>query len=228
MAIQVQGNGGVVAEVDGTTFRAIRVTARPINYGSLGMYRLGMTSGTMAAALAANAELFQFRWPDATNLALVYKVDMNAGLNVAAAATALLSVNMAVARGWSAAGSGGTRAVLTGNISKLRTSMGTSLVNDAGISTTAGLTAGTKTIDHATTNLGIVHIPLGTGAITVGATLDLIPPGTTLFDANGEGTHPLILAQNEGFIIRNGAVAFPATMTWAFAVNVVWAEAAAF
>ena len=29
MALQVQGNGGVVAEVDGTTFRAQRFTPRP-------------------------------------------------------------------------------------------------------------------------------------------------------------------------------------------------------
>lgn len=227
MAIQIQGNGGVVAEVDGTTFRAVRVTGRPINYGSLGMYRLGMHSGTIAAALAANAELFQFRWPDATNLALVYKVSISAGANVAASAAALGSIVMAAARSWSAAGSGGTRAVLTGNINKLRTSMGTSLVNDAGIASTGALTAGTKTIDHATSNLGAVAFGIGTGAITAATNLSFLDD-VRLFDADGEGMHPLIHAQNEGFIIRNGTVAFPAAMTWVLAVNVVWAEAAAF
>ena len=227
MAIQIQGNGGVVAEVDGTTFRAIRITARPINYGSLGMYRLGMQSGTMAAALAANAEMFQFRWADATNLGLVYKVSLSAGANVAATAAALGTFCMAAARAWSAAGSGGLRAVLTGNISKLRTSMGTSLVNDAGISTTAGLTAGTKTIDHATSNMGSVSFGIGTGAITTALNLTFLEQ-TPLFDADGEGMHPLVLAQNEGFIIRNGTVIFPATMTWVFSVNCLWAEASAF
>jgi len=227
MAIQIQGNGGTLAEVDGTTFRALRVTARPVNYGALGMYRMGMHSGTMAAALAANAELFQFRWADATNLGLVYKASLSAGANVAATAAALGSFVMAAARAWTVAGTGGTRAVLTGNISKLRTSMGTSLVNDAGISTTAGLTAGTKTIDHATSNMGAVAFGIGTGAITTALDLTFLPQ-TALFDAAGEGMHPLILAQNEGFIIRNGAVAFPAAMTWVFAVNVLWAEAAAF
>lgn len=227
MAIQIIGNGGVVADVDGTTFRALRVTARPINYGSLGMYRLGMHSGTMAVSLGANAELFQFRWADASNLGLVYKVSISAGSNVAATTAALTTINMAAARSWTGAGSGGLRAVLTGNISKLRTSMGTSLVNDAGISTTAALTAGTKTIDHATTNMGEVAMCIGTGAITVGVALKLLDQ-TSLFDADGEGMHPLVLATNEGFIIRNGVVAFPAGMTWTFAVNVVWAEAAAF
>lgn len=227
MAIQIQGNGGTVAEVDGTTFRALRVTARPLDYGSLGFYRLGMQSGTMAASLAANAELFQFRWPDATNLALISHVEISAGANVAATAAALLSINMAVARSWSVAGSGGTRAVLTGNINKLRTSMGTSLVNDAGISTTAGLTAGTKTIDHATSNLSTVSFSVMTGAITVAVSGTILPP-VTLYGGMDRSNMPLILAQNEGFIIRNGTVAWPAGMTWSFSANTMWAEAAAY
>jgi hypothetical protein len=225
--MQIQGTTGIIAEVDGTTFRALRVTARPINYGSLGVYRLGMTTGTMAAALAANAEVFQFRWPEATNLALVYKVTMSIGQQLAATGALALSMNMAIARGWSAAGTGGLRAVLTGNINKLRTSMGTSLVNDAGISTTAGLTAGTKTIDHATSNIGAVAFGVGTGAITTQTDMSLLPD-TDLFNAMDGTAHPIVLVQNEGFIIRNGAIVFPAGMTWVFSVNVLWAEATAF
>lgn len=225
MAIQLQGNGGVVAEVDGTTFRALRVTNRPINYGALGYYRIGAVSGTMAAALAANAEMFQWRWPDATNLGLVYKLAISAGANVAATAAALCSFVMTAARSWTGAGSSGTRLTLTGNNTKLRTSMGTSLVNDAGISTTAGLTAGTKTLDA--TNMGAVAFGIGTGAITTALDLTFLP-NTTLFDADGEGFHPLVCAQNEGYVVRNGAVIFPATMTWSFAIQAVHAEAAAF
>ena len=230
MAIQIQGNGGVVAEVDGTTFRAIRVTARPINYGSFGAYQLGMETTTMAAGLAANAEFFQFRWSDATNFGLVYRVTHSIGAIVAATGAAGLAHHMVLARAWSVAGSGGTRAVLTGNISKLRTSMGTSLVNDAGISTTAALTAGTKTIDHATSNLASVAFGIGTGAITTALNLNILPD-TVLFDAERGGYHPIVLAGTgggEGFILRNGVVAWPATITWKGVVNVMWAEAAAF
>ena len=43
MAIQIQGNGGSVAEVDGTGFRAMRVSPRPVDAGSLGHYRLSTT-----------------------------------------------------------------------------------------------------------------------------------------------------------------------------------------
>ena len=35
MAIQIQGNGGAIAEVDGTGFRALRTTARPFDHGAL-------------------------------------------------------------------------------------------------------------------------------------------------------------------------------------------------
>lgn len=224
MAIQVQGNGGVVAEVDGTTFRALRITARPIEYGSLGMYRVGGASGTMAAALAALQEIFQWRWADATNLGLVYKVSIAAGLQAAAGAAVGQHFYMTICRAWSAAGSGGTRFTLTGNNAKLRTSMGSSLVNDAGISTTGALTAGTKTIDA--THCGVVSFGIGTGAITTSPSTTLLPL-SFLFDSDGEGQHPIVCAQNEGFIVRN-ANAMPASMTWVFGVNVVWAEAAAF
>ena len=226
MAIQIQGNGGVIAEVDGTTFRALRVTARPVNYGALGMYRVGAVSGTMAAALAANSELVQWRWVDATNLGLVYKVAVSAGANVAATAAALVAFRLTIARGWTVAGTGGTRLVLTGNNVKLRTSMGTSLVNDVGVSTTTGLGAGTKTLD--VTDCGAVVRGIGTGALTTSSNFSLLDAGGgILFDADGEGQHPLVAVQNEGFIVRSGN-AWPAAMTWHFAVQCVWAEAAAF
>jgi len=225
MAIQPQGFSGVVAEVDGTTFRALRVTPRPVDFGALGFYSLSMTSGLMAVSLGANVELFQFRWPDATRLAVVYKVEFSAAQNVAATTAALLSARATIARGWTAAGSGGTRAVLTGNNAKLRTSMGTSLVNDAGISTTAGLTIGTKTLD--TQDVGGVAYNALTGAITTQPAQALCPL-VAVFDAGDGGMlHPMVFAQNEGFVIRAGA-AHPAGMTWHFVVNVTWAEVAAY
>ncbi len=220
MAIQIQGNSGVVADVDGTSYRAIRVTQRPIDVGALGAYRLAMVSGTMAAGLGANSEIFQFRWADATRFAAVYRVYMSAGANVAATAAALAAFRMTVARAWTVAGSSGTRATLTGNNQKLRTSMGSSLVNDAGISTTAALTAGTKTLDAH--EIAAVASGIGTGAITTGVDLRFLD-SAQLFTANDAGDHPLILAQNEGFVIRTGN-AMPATMTWHFAVTVMWAE----
>jgi hypothetical protein len=224
MPAQIIGNGGVVAEVDGTTFRAIRTTGRPMDYGALGFYRVSAVSGTMAAALAANSEIFQFRWADATKFAIVTRVAITAGANVAATAAAISSLRMTAARAWTVAGSGGTRLTMTGNNQKLRTSMGTSLVNDIGVSTTAGLTAGTKTLDAQ--DMGGVSFGIGTGAITTALNLNIIPL-TELLNIDASNDHPLVLAQNEGFVIRSGII-FPASMTWAFTINVSWAEVVAY
>ena len=68
-----------------------------------------------------------------------------------------------------------------------------------------------------------------TGAITVAANLNLLTESDgVLFDADDNGGHPIVLANQEGFVVRSGANAWPATMTWAGSVNVVWAEVPAF
>lgn len=224
MGIQIQGNLGVVAEVDGTTFRSIRTTTRPPEYGALGMYRLGATSGIITASLAAGSELFQFRWPDASRLALIYRVDISIASAQASGAAAALSVRLNLARGWTVAGSGGTRIDLTSNNCKLRSSMGTSLVNDAGISTTTGLTAGTKSLDAS--DFGNISYGVGTAPITSETDKTLVPY-SPLYSAEDVSGHPIILAENEGLVIRSGA-AHPGSMTWAFSVSVLWAEVNSF
>jgi hypothetical protein len=226
MSVLEGGTSGALAGVGAEASSPLHTVRLPLSYGSGGFYRIGATSGTMAAALAANAEIFQFRYVTAASrLAAVYKVSISAGANVAATAAGLVAFRMAAARSWTAAGSGGTRLTLTGDNAQLRTSMTTTEVNDAGISTTAGLTAGTKTLD--TTDLAAISIGIGTGALTVSADFSLLSQAS-LFDADGEGQHPLILANQEGFVIRSGANAWPATMTWAFSVNVLWGEVSAF
>ena len=225
MSIQIQGNGGTVVEVDGTSYRALRVTNRPLDVGSLGHYRLSMASGTIAAALAANGELFQFRWTDATRLAIIHKIMISAGANVAATAAGLVTLEAAVARSFTAAGTGGATATITGNNQKTRTSMGTTLLGEARMATTAALGAGTKTLDSQ--GIGNVTFGIGTGAITTAVNLNLLDK-IDLLEMDANQAHPLVLAQNEGFVIKNGATAWPATLTWALGVSVVWAELAAF
>jgi hypothetical protein len=226
MSVLEGGTSGALAGVGAEAASPLHTVRLPLSYGSGGWYRAGATSGTMAAALAANSEIFQFRYVTAASrLAAIYKVSISAGANVAATAAGLVAFRMTAARSWTVAGTGGTRLTLSGDNAQLRTSMTTSEVNDAGISTTGALTAGTKTLD--TTDLAAVSIGVGTGAITVAADLSLLGP-TNLFDADGEGQHPLILANQEGFVIRSGANVWPATMTWAFSVNVLWGEVPAF
>ena len=225
MAIQVQGFGGTIQEVE-SSFRASRATGRPVDHGSFGHYRIGMTTGTIAAALAANGELFQFRWTDASRLCIVQKVLISAGANVAATAAGLVNLDLVVARGWSAAGTGGTAATITGNNQKVRTAMGTTLLGEARCATTAALGAGTKTLDSQ--SIGNVFIGIGTGAITTSHKLQLIDKIDLMEIDADMSIHPVVLAQNEGLVIKNGATVWPAAMTWGFSVTVVWAEVAAY
>lgn len=218
MAIQIQGNAGTVADVDGSTFRALRATLRPIDYGAFGSYRLSLLSGTMAAGLASNSEVLQFRWSDATRLCVVTSVIFD-GLSGSATAFAagFGRIDMTVARSWTADGSGGTAATITGNNAKQRTAMGTTLLGAARIASTGALTAGTKTLDSQ---------PVGqySAAFGTGTSIQWVPQ-FDLFHMDPGGESPLILAQNEGFVIR---ATVPATGTWQFGATVCWTEVAAY
>lgn len=220
MAIQIQGSGGVVAEVDGTTFRAQRSTSRPMDHGSLGSYGVSLISGVLPAALAANSEIFQFRWSDATRLCVVNEVKITAAVSTTFFAAGVpMQIDMVKATGWSAAGTLGTR-VTPAALLKKRTSMGSTLVaaSDIAISTTAALGAGTKTLETVAIAGLVAACP-----ITASLNGAIINPGTILFRAEqGDAQHPIVLAQNEGFVIRS--VAVPATGTWTAQVQVDWTE----
>src|SRR6266545_506771 len=108
MAIQIQGNGGTVLEVDGSTFRAARVVARPIDHGALGHYKYGGFTGILPAALGANSEIFQFRWADTTRIALITKVKISACVSTTFFAAGVpVQIDLVKATGWTGQGTGG-------------------------------------------------------------------------------------------------------------------------
>lgn len=224
MAIQIQGNGGTVAEVDGTGFRALRINARPLDHGALGHYTYGGFTGVLPAALAANSEIFQFRWTDTTRVCLINEVLISAIVSTTMFAAGVpVQIDMVKSTAWSAAGTGGT-AISPAALLKKRTSMGSSLVasGDMRIATTAALGAGTKTLE--TVSLATIA---AAGPITGSLNGEIIAPGTALFHADvSNGQHPLALVQNEGFSIRS--VAVPATGTWTASITVDWTEVSAY
>ena len=228
MPIQLQGNSGTVMEVDGTTFRAIRVTNRPTDYGALGFYQLGMTSGILAAALAANTDVFQFRWTDATRFAAIQYISLTfQPLTLFTAATLTdFGFDAFAARSWSGVGSGGTAATLTGNSFKTRTSMGTTLVGDIRISSTAALTAGTRTLDGNAFASSIGKFQRVNPAAATEETY-VNQPHLIWSPQVSNGEAPLVLASNEGFVIRNRGV-WPAAGTGEIEVNVRWGEYTAY
>lgn len=224
MAIQIQGSGGSVAEVDGTTFRAVRTTSRPVDHGALGAYAFGGFTGILPAALAANSEIFQFRWTDATRMAVIRKIRISAVVSTTFFAAGVpVQIDLVKATGWSVQGTGGTGAAPAATL-KRRSSMGSTLVasGDIRIATTAALGAGTKTLEG--NSLTAIVAP---GPITASLNGQIIAPGTILWQAEvGDGEHPLVLVQNEGFVVRS--VAVPATGTWTASVTVDWAETTAY
>lgn len=202
----------------------LHVTSGPLSVGNGGAYRLGMTSGTIAASLGANSELFQFRYVTAASrVCLVHGIAISAGEIVSQAVSTVVNatIRATIARAWTAAGTGGTRATLTTNNQKLRTSHATSEVNDIGMATTAALTAGTKTLDAQ--DIGSLAVAYQTGSAVADSSRVIFPKTNLLGEFIGGMAFPLVLANQEGFVVRTGA-AMPATMTWNLTVDVLWSE----
>lgn len=181
-----------------------------------GTYAWGAVSGTMAAGLAANSEIFQFRHSSASFTAPLHSVKLSASVAGTAFAPGVPNFSMTIARGWTVDGTGGTGIAFTGNTNKRRTDFATSsqASGNTRIATTAALTAGTKTLD---TNTGPTIVGV-TGTATTG---QIVQPGTVLWERTTGAKYPVLFEQNEGFVIR---ATVPATGTWVFAAIVEWEE----
>lgn len=219
VAVRSGTNNTRLLEVESTTLAA-RVVQRP-DFADLGHYGVSLVSGTVGAGLAANAEVFHFRLNTSSYIVAVRRVRIWAG-GITAFTAGFARFELVPARSWTVDGSGGTAAVLTGNIGKMRTSMSTSSDITARIASTAALTGGTKTLDTAS---GQGCSSVG-GSTTATAGTPIISPMADLFNAADAGCmHPLILDDQEGFIIR---ATVPATGTWTFGVDVMFEELLAY
>lgn len=215
VAVRSGSNSSRLLEVEATSLAA-RVVQRP-DSADVGHFGVSLASGTMAAGLGAAAEVFQFRLDTSSYVVAVRRVRIWAG-NLGTAFTAgFFRFELVPARSWTADGSGGTAAVVTGNIGKKRTSMTTMANITARISSTAALTAGTKTLDTAS-GQGLCSV--GGGIPNVAGT-SFLSPGVDLLSTGDGAGHPLLLDDQEGFVIR---ATVPATGTWTFGVDVDFAQ----
>jgi len=181
----------------------------------LGSYCMGANTGTMAAGLGAGAPIFSFRYGGAA-LAIVRRISSEADDVTTALAAGAGKFDLIAARSFTASDTGGTAGTLTGNNGKLRTSFATTAISDFRISSTATLTAGTRTLDAQP--LASVEFPVSTTADA-----GLLP--TTDFIRQNIGESPLVLATNEGFVIQ---ATVPGTGTWSASVRVCWDEVSSF
>lgn len=219
-AIQVQGNGGVVAEVSGTTFRALRVEQKPVEYGSLGHYRTSVKL-VMATTQAANSRLFEVRNTHATNLLVLtrcYVMVAPAG-TITTGYTGEFSLFRLTS--FSAVDTTNT---VTPTSSVKRTSMaaypgGAAVRHNTLAGAAAGMTGGTLTKDAQA--LASMIAPLSTlAASSVAYSREMVD------DTNG--THPLVCAQNEGWEIENVVVGSGTANVAHVVCDVSWAEVAAY
>ena len=182
------------------------------------IYGASAISGVMAAGLAANSEILQFRFVDATEQRKIRIVSalLSAAVDTTGFTAGAATFDLVPARSWTAAGTGGGTLTLSGNNGKFRTAQNTNILGVSGeirVATTAALTAGTKTLDAQGTT-GVVA-QAGAAGTQMLFPVDLLQEA---FQVDGE---PLIVSHNEGFVIR---ATVPATGTWKFAVGLQWAE----
>lgn len=217
MAIQIQGNGGTVAEVD-TTARAQRSVLRPIDVGALGSYSVAAVSGVMAAGIAGASPILNLRWAPATvtsSLALIRRIKFTAWNLGTGFVAGVFTFNAFIARSFSADDTGGGLVTLTTNNAKLRTSHATTQMTIRA-SATATLTAGTRTKDAN-------PFRVLSGVVANAAFAAMLPEQTEVFRQQ-PGEYPITLATGEGIVIE---ATVPATGTWSWACSVDWDEVAA-
>lgn len=178
-----------------------------------GSYSKGMACGTMAAGLASNSPIFSFRYGGTGN-AVIRRVTISAANAGTGFAAGVGNFSLYFATAFTASDSGGTAGTLTNNQGDLRTSFPATQVSDFRIATTGTLTAGTRTLTtDATANL---LFPTSTTA-----SINLTSPGTSIYNQSDASFYPLVLANNEGFVIQ---ATVPATGTWSCTVTVDWEE----
>jgi len=214
-----------ITAVGNKAYSPLHALSGPFPIGSGGAYRIGMKSGTIGASAGADVEFVQFRYVTAASrVCLIHGVNVSASV-IVTPAVGTTPVNMQlclrIARAWTAAGTGGTRMTMTTNQQKLRTSHATSEVNDIGMATTGALTAGTKTLDLQ--DIGIVTAGQYFDLAASSLQNTLIPPTNLFGEFSGGLGFPIVLANQEGIVVRNG-LALPATMTWQLACNILWSE----
>lgn len=227
MAIQFQGFSGVLAEIE-ATWRALRTRAAPLDHTTFGHYRASLIIPLLATQ-AANGTLMAFRWSDATRLCALTKLRLQLQQTAVATATIMPAFQAVVARSWSVADSAGIAATIDAKLGKVRTSHATSLLgaNDLRFSSAAaGLTAGTRTLDATS----IIDLTAPQWITPSSATL---AAGWPTYEKGidfrmGDGEHPIIFAQNEGFVVKGPTIVFGAAGTANLIVDWSWAELAAF
>jgi hypothetical protein len=225
MKVSLGGSGlnkDVEMQVD-PSHRAARVSLRPIEVGLYGSYAIGLTSGVMAAALAAGSPIVAFKWSTPGLTCRVTKVRLTANTDATAFAQGSTIFTLTRASALPAQYTGGASVTLIGK-DQVRSSrfspsaqqIAASAVGNIAIASTATLVAGTPapTLDD-----NAMHVLVGGAGAN--PAIALVPAPGFLIDPTEAGRQTLDLINGEGFVIK---ATVPATGTWKFGVEIEWDE----
>lgn len=182
-----------------------------LNTDHMDAYQAAAVTGLMAAGAGAASEIYQFRWASTTHKAIVTRVNLSVAAAGTAFAAGTATFTLTPARVWTTAGTGGGTVTLTGDNAQKHVLMEAARVQEIRVATTAALGAGTKTLDGALMSAVLAGVPAVAGQQLV-YSYDFVEPSPT---------YPLILSEEEGFVIR---ATVPATGTWTAAIVAEWYE----
>jgi hypothetical protein len=190
--------------------------------GAGGHYFASLITG-LTTGMAANAAIASLRWGDTgptttpssiahPRVFVLLNVDVGAVCTTAFGTAQSVDAELIIARSFTASDSGGTQ-VTAANVSRARATMPPSLVTDLRVATTAGLTAGTRTLD----GVGFANCTIYTQNTAGGG--DTMQ---SVYACEAAGMHPVTLTTNEGLIVRvptaqgaSGVIKYYIALTWA-------------
>lgn len=225
MAIQLQGVSGDVVEAGNRSYNSAssqHVQPKPLQYGSLGHYRTNHRCAIVATQ-AANSRIFEVRNSHATNLIVPTRLLIKWVQTSTHTAAIEDSLDVFKVTGFSVVDTTNT---VTPTASFKRASMtqtpASAVLRGVTVAgAAAGMTGGTLTKDG--NSIGQLPKWLLAAVPTAGP---IEPTVLDVFD-DVNGTHPFVLAQNEGIIIENRVLLGAAAGSSVY-IDFSWAEVTAF
>lgn len=182
----------------------------------IGAWSIGLESGALTGA-GTNTPIWSCRYTG-TGLAVLERVALFWTTTTAFTAAQFVDHALFVARSFSASDSTGTAATLTGSNGSHRTDFPATGMGDMRISTTAALTAGTRTLDAQPIGVsGNWSSGVGVGNSSTGP-----QDGNNLYKAD-DVRYPVVLKNNEGLVINN-VTAMGAAGIIKLLVTIEWKE----
>ena len=207
------------------TFNAMGIQEVPLDHAGIGHYTYGATTGVLIAALSGGSELCQFINGDSQRIIDVRKIVISATVSTTFFAAGVpLQIDLVKSKEWIGSGNSSVALFNIGSGSTRRSTMLMSVMERSSaynqglsLSSTGALPPGIKTMETLSLATFVAGCP-----ITASLNETIFPP-TVLWQAEvGDGEHPLILNQYDGFSIR--CMGVPATGTWRLSVTLSWVE----